>query len=101
MAEKLTQGTQIVYVPKHMKFEDGVFDYPFGMEAGFVSSGPTGDGSYFCRYWRIVHGKITYELRTKSCSELTPRRLIRVMNTVPQEMVTKAIQEWLSPNEEK
>lgn len=58
-------------------------------KVGFITSGPTKDGAYFCRYWN----ESLLELRTKSCSETTPMDMILVVDTVPQEQVDKALEE--------
>jgi len=70
------RGQQIRYVPNHAT---GPAD-DNNCEDGFVTS-DLGNRGVMCRYWsKIVIG----ELRTKSCSELTPRE-----NLVPHTSTTK------------
>jgi hypothetical protein len=72
---KLPRGTQIVYVPPHIKLNEWSENVGLrGVEYGFVTSGPTHNGDYFCRYWRYDHDAMEYvpELRTKANSERTP-----------------------------
>lgn len=73
--EKLVRGTQIAYVPDHAK-ETGLTHRD--VRFGFVTSGPAVDGSYFCRYWLT---RTSPELRTKSCSELTPIENIVIIDS--------------------
>jgi hypothetical protein len=68
----LQRGTQIVYRPPHAPS----FDDP-SIELGFVTSGPTTDGSYFCRYFSNTHPSF---LRTVANSELTPADSIYLYN---------------------
>lgn len=83
----LKPGTQIISVPTHVNnLEDPA------CEPGFVTSGPTRDGAYFCRYWLKKDGK--YELRTKANSELTPVHTLVVLETVPQMIVERAMERW-------
>lgn len=91
VTDKLKKGTQILYVPSHLleDIEPGqdfykrvmnknMWGYPSGIQPGFVTSGPTADDSYFCRYWRWDTNNNEYvtELRTKSNSEKTPTHSI-------------------------
>src|SRR5574340_153571 len=72
-SQALAPKTQIIYVPPHLREEIPAEPFPYGMESGFITSGPTEDGSYFCMYWQLtIDGYITSDLRTKSNSELTP-----------------------------
>jgi len=82
---KLARGTQIIR-RTNVKAESD--------EAGFITSGPTLYGGYFCRYWRMRNGKALPELRTKSVSELTLAKHIVVQDSVPQEQVEQALKEW-------
>jgi hypothetical protein len=84
-------GTQIAYVPTHA--EDNL-THP-DVEFGFVTS-ERGD-NHFCRYWRKGH---LGELRTTSCSELTPTYLLVEYESVPQAVVEKVVEElslWIIP----
>lgn len=79
-------GTQIIYVPSHAKGDKTHSD----CEPGFITS-VCGDNA-FCRYWRKTP---PYELRTRSCSELTPIANLVVEDTVAQVVVDQAIQAWV------
>jgi hypothetical protein len=73
-AGKLPRYTQIVYIPPHLQrlligSNPVPLNYPNGAQPGFISSGPTGNGDYFCRYWIIRDGVVQPELRTKANSE--------------------------------
>lgn len=89
---KLTRGTQIAYVPYHVMPEQTTdlataLRHP-DTEFGFVTSGPTAEGDYFCRYW--LKGRLG-DLRTKSCSELTPHDRLVVTESVLPQIVTDAL----------
>ena len=84
MTNQLRVGTQIIYVPDHA---DGSLSHP-DCQPGFVTS-VSKDG-VFCRYWS-KHDPST--LRTKANSELTPRRLLVIVDTRPQEEVREALRE--------
>jgi len=92
MDTKLERGTQIVYRPSH--YSGDTFDYLTGVQPGFVTSGPDNEGAYFCRYWIVKDKKVVNELRTKAGSESTPIVNISVLETVPQEWVEQALEEW-------
>ncbi len=76
--EKLKRGTQIIYVPSHAGGDEKHRD----CERGFVITDK--GGSAFCRYWSKFE---TSSLRTKSCSELTPRANLVVVNYCDQKIV--------------
>jgi hypothetical protein len=79
---KLTEGTQIIYVPMHANGDTGHPD----CEAGFVTS--VRGTNAFCRYWsKHTPG----ELRTKANSELTPIDCLVVQDTVPPEHINTAL----------
>lgn len=82
----LKRGTQIVYIPDHA---DGL-SHP-DVEFGFVTSCFAGEGRYFCRYWSKLDIR---ELRTKANSELTFGQNIVLFNSVDQEQVVKALEEY-------
>ena len=84
MIENLTRGTQIIYVPKHA---NGDIKHP-DCEWGFVTS-VQGD-SAFCRYWK----EDSLKLKTTTYSELTPVHLLVAHDTVPQELVINALEEF-------
>ena len=84
--DQLKRGTQILYVPSHAQ---GNPEHP-DVEVGFVTSGPANGDAYFCRYWR----KDGTDLRTKTCSELTPIWTIVVKDTYPQEKIDAALTEY-------
>ena len=87
---KLDRGTQIVYVPPHMPLECFASwlhrFYPNGAQPGFVTSGPTSDGSYFCRYWSYDEEAKMFRpvLRTAANSECTPGDRLIVADTFNQ-----------------
>jgi hypothetical protein len=93
---KLEKGTQIVYVPSHIPLMNykSKFGYPNGSQPGFITSGPTEDGSYFCRYWLWDHeaNEFVPELRTKDNSELTPGNLIVVYEEFSQYHVKRELE---------
>lgn len=84
----LERGTQIAYMPAHVKsLEDP------GVEFGFVTSGPNARGEYACRYWLPGHPG---ELRTKLNSELTPGHLLVEHVSVEPAVVERALAEYCS-----
>jgi len=85
-------GTQIVYIPTHAEGDVTHPDCEFGFIFG--SSHNSGDKAYFCRYWRKRQPGV---LRTTACSELTNARDIQEYQSVPQEVVTKTIDQILDP----
>ena len=91
--EKLERGTQVIYVPNHLKDLDYTdpknWHYPHGLQPGFIPSGPNNKGDYFCRYWYFEKGvtALMPDLRTMSNSECTPHQWMVVHNTVPQDWV--------------
>lgn len=82
---ELKRGTQIIYVPSHAK---GDCEHP-DAETGFVTSVRGSDA--FCRYWSKWHPG---ELRTKANSELTPTQHLIPHDSVPQEQVEAALEEY-------
>jgi hypothetical protein len=90
---KLVRGQQIAYVPSHADFD---IKHP-SVEFGFVTSGPTEEDSYFCRFWsRNCLGSL---LRTRSNSELTPGWAIVVIDPthplyIDQKVIDKALEEY-------
>ena len=82
-------GTQIVYVPTHAHGNLGHED----VEHGFVTSVHVAGDYAYCRFWSKYHPD---ELRTKSCSELTPIDMLLVTNTHPQSVVDAKLAEVLS-----
>ena len=102
-----TRGQQIAYVPQHVFKDVGTLwelsdkEYREVMahkdiERGFVTSGPTGDGSYFCRYWRKAQ---LGDLRTKSNSECTPGDRLMTDVFVTKETVEHALAEFCKGDE--
>ena len=84
--EQLARGTQILYVPTHADGDTKHAD----CEAGFVwGRWEDGGCGVYCRYWN-KHS--LGELRTGAGSELTPRALLVVLDTVPQGQVNAALQ---------
>jgi hypothetical protein len=75
---------QVLYVPDHVKDQidpdnlAAALDIP-DVEAGFVT-GPAGEGSYFCRYWRKDNPG---ELRTTANSEATSGRDLVAYQIMP------------------
>lgn len=88
----LLPGTQVIKVPNPADKKVNLAD----CEIGFVTSGPNSQGDYFCRYWSKKNGSLRrpLELRTKSCSELTPVRYLRIKYLVAQDYVDKAMWEF-------
>lgn len=90
MDKQLPRGTQII---RHTG-KKGEPD-----EAGFVTSGPTGNGGYFCRFWNMRGGDVLafrapIDLRTKAVSELVLAKHIVVQDTIAQEFVTWALEKY-------
>jgi hypothetical protein len=99
---KLSRGTQIVYVPSHFPIETWDQEVnPTGAQPGFVTSGPTEDGSYFCRYWRWDYDGDEYvpELRTKANSEMTPGDRLVVHESFSHIHVDRELYEIDKPQE--
>jgi hypothetical protein len=92
--DKLARGTQVVYVPNHLKTTDPI--EPGGLEPGFITNGPTNTGAYFVRYWQVrgKHFGPNYVLRTQANSELTPGENLVVRDTVPQAEVENALEKY-------
>lgn len=94
---KFPRGTQVIYIPDHLKHLDPTDSnnyHAYGLSPGFITSGPR-DGMYYVRYWNTCYASPSnWELRTKANSEETSFRNLVVMDTVPQEMVTKALKEY-------
>jgi hypothetical protein len=92
MMDKLVRGTQIIYVPSHLFHKDGSYNKKSTLiQRGFVTSGPTFDGSYFCRFWSFAD---VNDLRTKNNSELTPVACIVVEDTYPKSMVQEMLDKY-------
>jgi len=89
----MKQGTQIVCIPDHA---DGNILHE-DCEFGFVwkQHPSTDEPAHFCRYWR--KNKLG-ELRTVSNSELTNDRNLKQINSVPQNVVNKAIKRIMEMN---
>jgi len=83
---ELERGTQILYVPSHADGDVSHCD----VEVGFVTQ-DAGERGAFCRYWSKSSA---HTLRTKANSELTPREMIIVQDTVPQALVVNALHEY-------
>lgn len=79
-------GTQIAHVPMHAH---GDIKHP-DVEFGFITGISNDIRTVFCRYWLKNHpGK----LRTVSCSEPTDVDDIVEYKSVPQETITKLLDE--------
>jgi hypothetical protein len=79
-------GDQIAYVPTHA---EGNLKHP-DVEFGFVTKDLGED--CFCRYWsKYSKG----ELRTKSCSERTPKRLLVPHVSARKGEVEAMIRAWV------
>ena len=82
---KFKKGDQVAYIPTHA---DGDTNHP-DVEYGFVTS-VKGDTVY-CRYW----AKYWNGLRTRSCSEGTPREcLVKLKEYRPQAQVERWIERF-------
>lgn len=81
--EEFNRGQQIRYIPNHAT---GVED-ELACEDGFVTS-DLGQRGVMCRYWSKV---IIGELRTKSCSELTPRHNLVAHTSTTKNRVEQAL----------
>jgi hypothetical protein len=81
----LKPGTQILYMPMHVRGDE---DHP-DVEAGFVTSHTQPD-VVFCRYWNKYYPN---ELRTKANSERTPLWCIKEKDTRPQAVVDALLAE--------
>lgn len=86
--EELKRGTQIIYIPDHA---EGDVAHPH-CEEGFVTSVDAERGVAWCRYWRS--GEM--QLRTTTCSEMTPISNLRIEDTFPQEVIERTLED-LSP----
>lgn len=83
--QKFYRGDQIAYDPT-LK---GDFDSEL-TEYGFVTSGPTAEGYYFCRFWNNKTG----ELRTKSNSEPVLECFLVLANVYTEEKIEEALKEY-------
>jgi len=91
--DKLARGTQIAYVPTHIRDKNGYFNSKSSfIQFGFVTSGPTADECYFCRYW--IGGTHFNELRTVSNSERTPIDCIEVVASHDQALVDEMLEKY-------
>lgn len=91
------KGAQILYVPPHLQhllLEGKPVDvnYPHGAQPGFIYSGPTENGDYFCRYWQAYDGDVKPELRTLANSERVSGHWIFLHDTFDQSVVERAIE---------
>lgn len=84
---ELKRGTQVICVPSHARGDVNHRD----CEAGFVTSGHSAGGIAFCRYWSKLHPG---ELRTRANSELTKVFRLVIRDSVPQEQVEAALEEY-------
>ena len=87
----LKQGTQIIYVPTHANGDTSHRDCQTGFLAYDKEFTPTSNLMAYCRYWS-KHSP--GELRTKANAELTPLNLVVFQDTVPQEQVDRAIEQY-------
>lgn len=83
-SRKLKPGTQIAYIPDHAMDNLAHPD----VEYGFVTS-DKGENA-FCRYWWKTTPS---ELRTRSCSELTPKRNLVMIDSHDQRLVDRLMRE--------
>ena len=79
---KMHAGVQVIYIPSHAKLGDE------SCETGFVTK-VNEDGDCFCRYWSKID---TRELRTTSCSELTPLNCLLFIKTRSQDEVDQMLE---------
>jgi hypothetical protein len=84
--QKLKPGTQILYLPQHLKDEADIRNTQ--IQFGFVTSKKNEDQVY-CRYYNVYD---LTTLRTLSCSERADIRDIFILNTMKPEIVKY----WLS-----
>ena len=102
---KVPRGTQIVRIPPHIAKNDVTKllkdkrEWGPGIcEPGFITSGPTDDGDYFCRYWSYARrdwkptGGYVPELRTKGNSERTSADCLYILDTFDQGWITQALE---------
>ena len=82
----MRKGTQIAYIPLHA---NGNINHP-DVEFGFVTSIHRDVDSHYCRYWRKGH---LGELRTTSCSELTPNEYLVIHVSVEPFVVNRALKQ--------
>lgn len=88
----MKRGTQIIYKPAHAKDLNDP-----ACEKGFVTSGPTNEGAYFCRFWlQNSDGTllIPCELRTKANSESCSKRHLVEKDTVLQALVEEMLERY-------
>jgi hypothetical protein len=90
------EGAQILYVPPHLQYlllegKPVEINYPNGAQPGFIYSGPTPDGDYFCRYWQCYDGVVKPELRTLANSERVSGNWIFPYNHFDADVVSKAL----------
>lgn len=89
----LQQGTQIAYIPSHVReYFDSNLDHP-DVEFGFVVD-LQGEENAWCRYW--LKGKPGF-LRTRANSELTPIRNLVEYKSVSQYLVI----DWFQSERER
>jgi len=74
-------GTQIAYIPSHALGDAKHPDVQFG----FVTGEAVHLRGHYCRYW--AKGAVGKQLRTLSCSELTPTHLLVAHDSVPGKLV--------------
>ena len=86
--ELLARGTQVLYVPQHAGGDLLHAD----VEAGFVTR--TSVSFAFCRYWRKQDSLQWYNLRTKANSEATGFDGLFIVDTVRQDIVNRALEEY-------
>jgi len=82
----LKPGTQIAYVPNHVKGDVNHKDVQFG----FIAKKMNGDLGWFCRYWlnkKYWKDPAFPELRTVANSEGTDERNLVQHISVPQPIV--------------
>uniref|UniRef100_A0A6M3L608 Uncharacterized protein n=1 Tax=viral metagenome TaxID=1070528 RepID=A0A6M3L608_9ZZZZ len=79
------RGDQIMYIPIHANNNPKHPD----CEKGFVTS--VKGESIFCRYWS---NRYPNELRTKSCSEATPRSYLIYYRYMTQDTITKTLERY-------
>lgn len=85
--DKLARGTQVIYKPNHaVDLNDPA------CEMGFVTSGPTNDGSYFVRYF--LKGQYKDILRTVSCSVRTPGENLFVQSHHDQNYIDELLKKF-------
>lgn len=107
MTKKFERGDQIAYIPQHIekkmeKEHKELFDFTFkegmeyGIEYGFVTSGPNRHGDYFCRYWskyELDENDQPTNLRTRANSECTPVEQMWLCQSVRPSLLEWALEE--------